>query len=124
VGSLRQRLESVPKAIGRVIVIFDGIFSMRGDHAPLGAIAELVAEHDGRFRDGVVMVMDDSHGVGAYGTTGRGTEEHTGARTDILVGTFGKAFGVNGGFVAGSQLMNLVQCMTKEVKDFNLLASL
>ena len=102
VDSLRQRLESVPKSIGRVIVIFDGIFSMRGDHAPLGAIADLAAGHDGRFRDGVVMVMDDSHGVGAYGKTGRGTEEHTGARTDILIGTFGKAFGVNGGFVAGS----------------------
>jgi glycine C-acetyltransferase len=46
--------------------------------------------------------MDDSHGIGAYGATGRGTEEHCGARVDVLVGTFGKAFGVNGGFVAGS----------------------
>jgi glycine C-acetyltransferase len=102
VDDLRRKLEAVPSGIGRVVVIFDGIFSMRGDHAPLAAIATLVAEHDGRFRDGVVMVMDDSHGVGAYGKTGRGTEEHTGARTDILIGTFGKAFGVNGGFVAGS----------------------
>jgi len=102
VDDLRRKLEAVPEGVGRVVVIFDGIFSMRGDHAPLATIAALVAEHDGRFRDGVVMVMDDSHGVGAYGTTGRGTEEHTGARTDILVGTFGKAFGVNGGFVAGS----------------------
>ena len=47
-------------------------------------------------------MMDDSHGIGAYGARGRGTEEHSGARVDILVGTFGKAFGVNGGFVAGS----------------------
>ena len=46
--------------------------------------------------------MDDSHGIAAYGRTGRGTEEHCGARVDIFVGTFGKAFGVNGGFVAGS----------------------
>ena len=46
--------------------------------------------------------MDDSHGIAAYGATGRGTEEHCGARVDIFVGTFGKAFGVNGGFVAGS----------------------
>ena len=43
--------------------------------------------------------MDDSHGVGAFGATGRGTEEYTGARADILVGTLGKAFGVNGGYV-------------------------
>jgi len=102
VDDLARKLDAVPGGIGRVVVIFDGIFSMRGDHAPLDRIAALVARHDGRFRDGVVMVMDDSHGVGAYGKTGRGTEEHTGARTDILVGTFGKAFGVNGGFVAGS----------------------
>jgi len=47
-------------------------------------------------------MMDDSHGIGAYGATGRGTEEHAGARVDIFIGTFGKAFGVNGGFVAGS----------------------
>ena len=46
--------------------------------------------------------MDDSHGIAAYGSTGRGTEEHCGARVDIFVGTFGKAFGVNGGFIAGS----------------------
>jgi glycine C-acetyltransferase len=102
VDDLRRRLESVPEDIGRVVVIFDGVFSMRGDHAPLDQITRLVAEYDGRFRDGVVTVMDDSHGVGAYGRTGRGTEEYCGARADIVVGTFGKAFGVNGGFIAGS----------------------
>jgi glycine C-acetyltransferase len=102
VADLRRCLEAVPPAAGRVVVIFDGIFSMRGDHAPLREIAAAVAEHDARFRDGIVTVMDDSHGVGAYGRTGRGTEEHCGARADILVGTFGKAFGVNGGFIAGS----------------------
>jgi glycine C-acetyltransferase len=47
-------------------------------------------------------MMDDSHGIGAYGATGRGTEEHASARVDVFVGTFGKAFGVNGGFVASS----------------------
>jgi glycine C-acetyltransferase len=83
-------------------VIFDGIFSMRGDHAPLDRIERLVAAHQGRFRDGVVTVMDDSHGIAAYGATGRGTEEHCGARADVFIGTLGKAFGVNGGFVAGS----------------------
>ena len=51
----------------------------------------------------MVLVVDDSHGVGAFGPTGRGTEEYTGAApVDILVGTLGKAFGVNGGYVAGS----------------------
>ena len=99
---LEQHLERVPAGMERVIVIFDGIFSMRGDNAPVDAIARLVAKHDDRFRDGVVTVMDDSHGIAAYGPTGRGTEEHCHARVDIFVGTFGKAFGVNGGFVAGS----------------------
>ncbi|HEY7497652.1 MAG TPA: aminotransferase class I/II-fold pyridoxal phosphate-dependent enzyme [Vicinamibacterales bacterium] len=101
-ADLAAKLEQVPAATGRVVVIFDGIFSMRGDNAPVDAIASLVARHERRFRDGVVTVMDDSHGIGAYGPTGRGTEEHCGAKVDIFVGTFGKAFGVNGGFVAGS----------------------
>jgi glycine C-acetyltransferase len=102
VAELERRLEQVPDGVDRVIVIFDGIFSMRGDCAPLAEIVSVVAKHDDRFRDGVTTVMDDSHGIGAYGATGRGTEEHCGARADILIGTFGKAFGVNGGFVAGS----------------------
>jgi glycine C-acetyltransferase len=99
---LARKLEAVPEGVGRVVVIFDGIFSMRGDAAPVGAILGVTAGHERRFRDGVITMMDDSHGIGAYGATGRGTEEHAGARVDILIGTFGKAFGVNGGFVASS----------------------
>ena len=99
---LEQHLERVPAGMERVVVIFDGIFSMRGDNAPVDAIQALVRRYEDRFRDGVVTVMDDSHGIAAYGPTGRGTEEHCRARVDIFVGTFGKAFGVNGGFVAGS----------------------
>ena len=101
-ADLAQKLEAVPPGIDRVVVIFDGIFSMRGDAAPLVELLRVAAAHDHRFRDGVVTMMDDSHGIGAYGATGRGTEEHAGAKADILIGTFGKAFGVNGGFVAGS----------------------
>ena len=98
----RSTSSACPTARAGSIVIFDGIFSMRGDNAPVDAIAALVARHEHRFRDGVVTVMDDSHGIAAYGRTGRGTEEHCGARVDIFVGTFGKAFGVNGGFVAAA----------------------
>ena len=87
----------------RAIVVTDGVFSMRGDHAPLDRIMATCAQHDERFPENVVAVVDDSHGVGAFGATGRGTEEVTGARADVLVGTLGKAFGVNGGFVAGSR---------------------
>jgi glycine C-acetyltransferase len=102
VADLRRQLAAVPDGTDRVIVIFDGIFSMRGDNAPLREILAATAEHEPRFRDGVVTLMDDSHGVGAYGPNGRGTEDHCAGRVDILIGTFGKAFGVNGGFVAGS----------------------
>jgi glycine C-acetyltransferase len=99
---LARALEAVPAGIGRVIVIFDGIFSMRGDAAPVREILRVAAAHESRFRDGVITMMDDSHGIGTYGATGRGTEEHAGASVDVLIGTFGKAFGVNGGFVASS----------------------
>ena len=102
VDDLAKRLEEVPDGIDRVVVIFDGIFSMRGDNAPLTEFVDSAAGNDDRFRDGVITVMDDSHGVGAYGKTGRGTEEHCNAKADVLIGTFGKAFGVNGGFIAGS----------------------
>jgi glycine C-acetyltransferase len=115
-ADLAAHLECVPDGTGRVVVIFDGIFSMRGDNAPVDAIAALVARHEHRFRDGVITIMDDSHGVAAYGATGRGTEEHCGARVDIFVGTFGKAFGVNGGFVAGS--VELVEAVRQKADTY------
>jgi len=99
---LARCLDEVPDGIDRVVVIFDGIFSMRGDFAPLDEINRYLAPHRERFPQGLVTVIDDSHGIGAYGPTGRGTEEHTRTQADIVVGTFGKAFGVNGGFVASS----------------------
>jgi len=100
---LQAKLEAVPAGIDRVVVIFDGIFSMRGDFAPVDRIVEIAAAHESRFKDGVITVMDDSHGIAAYGDRGRGTEGHCGAKADLMIGTFGKAFGVNGGFVAGSE---------------------
>lgn len=84
----------------RALVVTDGIFSMRGDHAPLDEVMEICQRHDADYAENVVCLVDDSHGVGAFGATGRGTEEYTGGPpVDILVGTLGKAFGVNGGYV-------------------------
>ena len=99
---LARAIENVPDGIERVVVIFDGVFSMRGDHAPIAEINAILAPHRERFAEGLVTIVDDSHGIGAYGRTGRGTEEICDAQVDIVVGTFGKAFGVNGGFVAAS----------------------
>jgi glycine C-acetyltransferase len=91
------------KGASRAIVVTDGVFSMRGDHADLSAISEVARAHDADFPENVVVVVDDSHGVAAYGPTGRGTEEMTGSGpVDVLIGTLGKGFGVNGGYVTGS----------------------
>jgi glycine C-acetyltransferase len=102
-AALTKAAESGAK---RAVVVTDGIFSMRGDHAPLVEIQAMVRKFDARFPENAVLVVDDSHGVGAFGATGRGTEEFTGCEpVDILVGTLGKAFGVNGGYVTGSRIL-------------------
>lgn len=86
------------------IVVTDGVFSMEGDVAKL---PEMRAICDRRAS---ILVVDDSHGTGVLGATGRGAHEHLGlpcgssAGIDILTSTFGKALGGgNGGFVAGSR---------------------
>lgn len=102
---LTARLEAAAGAAKRALVITDGIFSMRGDHAPIDQIVEIARRYDDRFEENVIVVVDDSHGVGAFGDRGRGTEEVANARADILIATLGKAIGVNGGYVAGAQVV-------------------
>ena len=102
-AALDRRLAEAKGRARRVIVVTDGIFSMRGDHAPVDEIMAIAERHDADFPENVVVVVDDSHGVGSFGATGRGTEEYTNSPPcDILVGTLGKAFGVNGGYVVSS----------------------
>ncbi|NNM05611.1 MAG: aminotransferase class I/II-fold pyridoxal phosphate-dependent enzyme [Gemmatimonadetes bacterium] len=101
--ALDKSLEEFKGQATRALVITDGIFSMRGDHAPMDEIMALAEKHDDGYPENVVVVMDDSHGVGAFGETGRGTEEYTNSpQIDVLVGTLGKAFGVNGGYVSSN----------------------
>jgi glycine C-acetyltransferase len=64
---------------------------------------QIAAKHDANYAENVIVVADDSHGVGAFGISGRGTEEVVGGKVDVLIGTLGKAFGVNGGYVVASQ---------------------
>jgi glycine C-acetyltransferase len=101
---LRESLEKAAQTgAARAVVVTDGIFSMRGDHAPVDEVMALAEEYDERFEENVVVVVDDSHGVGAFGRTGRGTEEYCDAPPcDVLIGTLGKAFGVNGGYVTSN----------------------
>lgn len=100
---LARELKEAAASCKRAVVVTDGVFSMRGDYAPLAEMSELVREHDARFTENALLVVDDSHGVGAFGATGRGTEEicRAEAAADLLIATLGKAFGVNGGYVTG-----------------------
>ena len=102
-AALGKALEEWKGKAKRALVVTDGIFSMRGDHAPLDEVMELCTRHDNGYEENAVCLVDDSHGVGAFGRTGRGVEEYTNAPpVDILVGTLGKAFGVNGGYVVAN----------------------
>ena len=93
---LERILEATRNARTRLIVT-DGVFSMDGDVAPLGAICDLADRH------GALIMVDDSHATGFFGPTGRGTPEHCGVagRIDIITSTLGKALGgASGGFTA------------------------
>jgi glycine C-acetyltransferase len=82
----------------RKLIVTDGVFSMEGDLARLPEIVELAREYD------AVVIVDDSHGTGVMGATGRGVAEHFGllGEVDIITSTLGKALGgAAGGFVAG-----------------------
>jgi glycine C-acetyltransferase len=103
--ALDDELGEAAELGNRALIVSDGVFSMRGDFADLGAINEVAARYDGAFPENVAVVVDDSHGVGAFGESGRGTEEASDGRADVLIGTLGKAFGVNGGYVVGSSTM-------------------
>jgi glycine C-acetyltransferase len=95
---LRSKLESA-KSARRRIIWTDGVFSMEGSIAKLPEILQLAEEYD------AIVAVDDSHGTGVLGATGRGTAEHFGVlgEVDIITSTLGKALGgAAGGFVAGS----------------------
>ncbi|MCK6456043.1 MAG: aminotransferase class I/II-fold pyridoxal phosphate-dependent enzyme [Phycisphaerae bacterium] len=97
VADLEAKLKAAASKPFRVVVT-DGVFSMEGDLAPLDRIHALCREYHAD------LVVDDSHGVGVVGETGRGTAEHFGlhGRIDVLTGTLGKTLGgAAGGYVAG-----------------------
>lgn len=102
VAALDKILAAHAGQFQRVCVVTDGIFSMRGDYAPLDEIIACCRYYENAYAEGIITFVDDSHGAGAFGNTGRGTEEVTGAKADVLIATLGKAFGVNGGYVVSS----------------------
>jgi glycine C-acetyltransferase len=85
----------------RRLIISDGVFSMDGDLGALPALCDVADEC------GCIMMVDDAHASGVFGTNGRGTIDHFGlhGRVDIQVGTLSKAIGALGGYVAGSRAL-------------------
>lgn len=84
-----------------VLIITDGVFSMDGDIAKLPEIVELAEKYE------AMTYVDDAHGSGVLGESGRGTVDHFNlhGRVDFSIGTLSKAIGVVGGYVAGSNTM-------------------
>ena len=106
VGAARKVLQALPGidargATSRTLLITDGVFSMDGDLGPLPDLCALAEEY------GCIMMVDDAHASGVFGQNGRGTIDHYGVhgRVDIQVGTLSKAFGVLGGYVAGTRAL-------------------
>jgi glycine C-acetyltransferase len=89
----------------RVIVVTDGIFSMLGEFQDLLAVNKVIAGFEDAYEEGIVLIVDDCHGVAAFGKSGRGTEEESGGQADLLVGTLGKGFGAEGGYIVGDKLV-------------------
>ncbi len=94
------------------LIVTDGLFSMDGDVAPLPDLAALASRH------GATLYVDDAHGTGVMGSSGRGTIEHFGIEKDIPfhMGTLGKALGSIGAYIVGPQ--ELIEYLINSSRPF------
>ncbi len=111
VNGLRGLLEE-HKAVAKKLVVTDGVFSMDGDLAPLPDIVRAAEDYE------ALVMVDDAHGEGVVGSHGRGIVDHfkLHGRVDIEAGTMSKAFGVVGGYVAGSA--KIVEYLRQQARPF------
>jgi glycine C-acetyltransferase len=109
---LEEVLREVASASRQVLVVVDGVYSMDGDVAPLGELVPLAK------RWGATVLVDDAHGTGTLGETGRGAAELSGVsgEVDIVLGTLGKSIGSFGAFVAGSH--SLRELLVNRARSF------
>ena len=100
VAHLDELLGSLPADCAK-LVAFESVYSMDGDIAPIEAILDVCEKH------GAMSYLDEVHAVGLYGPRGGGIAERDGLmdRITVIEGTLGKAFGVMGGYIAGSHAM-------------------
>jgi len=83
---------------GPKCVVFESVYSMDGDIAPINDIIDLCKKYE------AISYIDEVHGVGLYGKTGGGVCEAVNAEPDIINGTLAKGFGVQGGYIAGKKI--------------------
>jgi glycine C-acetyltransferase len=97
VADLRRKITENKDSARRMLVVTDGVFSMDGDIAPLPEIVEVADDY------GAIVMVDDAHGEGVLGDSGRGIVNYfkLEGRVEIEVGTLSKAFGVMGGYITG-----------------------
>ena len=98
---LEKVLRETASTRREVLVVVDGIYSMDGDVAPLAELVPLAK------RWGATVLVDDAHGTGTLGATGRGSAELCGVErdVDVMLGTLGKSLGSFGAFIAGSRAL-------------------
>jgi glycine C-acetyltransferase len=110
-SDLEEKLKNSPKDVKK-LVITDGVFSMDGDIAPLDKIYEVSSKY------GAMLMVDDAHGEGVLGESGRGIVDHFNlhGKVDVEVGTMSKAFGVVGGIVAGKK--ELIEWLSQRARPF------
>lgn len=111
IDSLERILKSTLNRYTNRVIVVDGVYSQGGDIAPLGEICRLAKTY------GAFLIVDDAHGIGICGDTGRGVLESFSLldSVDLITGTFSKTFGNVGGYAVGNkEIVNLLKYYSNE----------